>query len=104
VIARSWHGRVRAADAEEYYAFLQRSGLADYRNTPGNRGILVQRWMAGDECHFLLTTLWESIDAIKRFAGEDYTRARYYPEDDNYLLEKEPYVSHTIVLMADISA
>ena len=84
----------------EYYAYLQRTGLADYQSTPGNLGILVQQWTEGDVGHFLLTTLWDSIDAIKRFAGDEYTIARYYPEDDDFLLEREPYVTHTTVLLA----
>ena len=50
--------------------------------------------------HFLLLTYWESVDAIKAFAGEDYTVARYYPEDDDYLLEREPSVTHYEVLAA----
>ncbi|MEO8621043.1 MAG: antibiotic biosynthesis monooxygenase, partial [bacterium] len=82
------------------YKYLLRTGLADYRAAPGNRGVLVQQWTEDDVSHFLLTTLWDSIDAIKQFAGEDYTKARYYPEDDDYLLEREPFVTHTTVLMA----
>lgn len=39
--------------------------------------------------HFLLITLWDSIDSMKKFAGEDVTKAKYYPEDDRYLLEEE---------------
>ena len=100
MIARNWHGRVRAAQSDAYYAYLLRTGLADYRATPGNRGVLVQQWTEGDVSHFLLTTLWDSIDAIKQFAGEEYTKARYYPEDDDFLLEREPFVTHTAVLMA----
>lgn len=100
MIARSWHGRVPASRIADYYAYLQRTGLADYQATPGNLGILVQQWTEGDVGHFLLTTLWESIDAIKRFAGEEYTVARYYPEDDDFLMEREPYVTHTTVLLA----
>jgi hypothetical protein len=49
-----------------------------------------------------LTTLWDSVEAIKRFAGENYQAARYYPEDDDYLLEREPYVTHWQVLLADL--
>jgi hypothetical protein len=45
-----------------------------------------------------LTTFWESFDAIRAFAGADYERARYYPEDDEYLLEREPHVTHYDVL------
>jgi hypothetical protein len=48
--------------------------------------------------HFVLTTLWDSLGAIRGFAGDDYTRARYYPEDDDYLLDREPFVLHYEVL------
>jgi heme-degrading monooxygenase HmoA len=99
MIARAWHGRVPAAKADAYYAYLLRTGLADYAATPGNRGVYVFRRIEGDVAHYLLTTLWESIEAIKRFAGEDYERARYYPEDDDYLLEREPFVTHYEVLL-----
>lgn len=102
MIARTWHGRVPAAKADAYYDYLLRTGLADYRATPGNRGILVQRRIDGAVAHFLLTTFWDSIDAIKRFAGEDHDVARYYPEDDAYLLEREPYVTHSDVLMVEL--
>jgi hypothetical protein len=104
VIARTWHGRVRASKADAYYHFLLRTGVPDYQATPGNRGVLVQRRVAGDEAHFVLTTLWESLDSIKLFAGEAYDRARYYPEDDEYLLEKEPLVTHAEVLLATLPA
>ena len=100
MIARSWHGRVPTAKADLYFQYLQRTGLADYAGTPGNRGVFVLRRTDGDVTHYLLTTLWESLDAIKRFAGDDYERARYYPEDDDFLLEREPFVTHHDVLMA----
>ena len=99
MISRKWHGRVPAAKGDAYHAYLLRTGLADYRATPGNVGVLVERWLDGDEAHFLLTTMWDSIDAIKRFAGDDYEVARYYPEDDEYLLEREPTVRHAEVLL-----
>lgn len=103
MIARRWHGRVPAAKAEAYHTYLLRTGLADYRATAGNRGVLVERWIEDDVAHFLLTTVWDSIDAIKRFAGEDYENARYYPEDDDYLLEREPKVRHAEVLFFEAS-
>ena len=99
MIARTWKGRVPAAKADAYYEYLLRTGLADYRATPGNRGVLVERRLTADVAHFELTTLWDSIESIKAFAGEQYERARYYPEDDDYLLEREPFVTHATVLM-----
>lgn len=103
MIARTWHGRVPAAKADAYYAFLQRTGLADYRATPGNRGVLVLRSIEGDVAHFRLITFWDSYDAIRRFAGDDYERARYYDEDEDFLLEKEPKVAHEEVVSADVA-
>jgi heme-degrading monooxygenase HmoA len=98
MIARAWHGRVPAGKADAYYEYLLATGLADYRKTPGNRGVWVFRRTEGEVTHFLLTTLWDSYDAIRAFAGADYESARYYPEDDDYLLEREPFVMHYEVL------
>lgn len=98
MIARTWHGRVPAAQADAYHAYLLRTGLGDYASTPGNRGVQVLRRTEGEITHFLLITLWDSLDAIRAFAGPDYERARYYPEDDDYLLEREPFVTHYEVL------
>lgn len=104
MISRAWHGRVPAAKADVYYAYLLRTGLRDYRATPGNRGLVVERWVEGEVAHFLLTTFWDSVEAIKRFAGEEYGIARYYPEDDDFLLEREPTVRHAEVMMAELTA
>jgi heme-degrading monooxygenase HmoA len=98
MIARTWHGRVPAEKADAYYAYLLRTGLAEYAATPGNRGVTVLRRTDGAVTHFLLLTLWESIEAIQAFAGQEYEVARYYPEDDDFLLEREPFVTHYEVL------
>ena len=104
MIARKWHGRVLAAQADAYYEYLLRTGLHDYRTTPGNRGIIVERWLEGDVAHFLLMTFWDSKEAIMRFAGADYTVPRYYPEDDAYLLEREAIVRHSDVLLSELAS
>jgi heme-degrading monooxygenase HmoA len=101
MIARTWHGRVPAEKADEYYAYIERTGLAEYRSTPGNRGIVALRRTENGITHFVLTSFWDSLDAIRRFAGDEYTRAQYYPEDDEYLIEREPLVTHHDVLLAD---
>jgi hypothetical protein len=101
VIARTWKGRVPAAKAAEYHEFLLRTGVADYRATPGNRGVLMQRRIEGDEAVFVLTTLWDSIDSIRTFAGDDYEKARYYLQDDDFLLERDTYVTHAEVLVLE---
>jgi heme-degrading monooxygenase HmoA len=98
LIARLWHGRVPAAKGDAYAAYLRRTGVADCRATPGNRGVDVLRRTAGGETHFLFVSFWESMDAIRSFAGEDVERARYYPEDLAYLIELEPTVTHYEVI------
>lgn len=100
MIARTWHGRVRAADADAYHAYLLRTGVPDLQATSGNRGVYVLRRLAGDEAHFLLISLWESLDAIRAFAGDPVEQARYYPDDARYLLELTPTVTHYEVLVA----
>lgn len=94
MIARIWHGVTPAAKADEYVQFLNRTGVRDYRATEGNLSVHVLRRIEGDESHFLIMTLWESEEAIKKFAGEAVEQARYYPEDREFLLEFEEKVTH----------
>jgi heme-degrading monooxygenase HmoA len=83
-----------AEKADEYLEYLNRTGIPDYLATSGNRGAFVLRRLDGERAHFLTISLWDSLESIKRFAGEDYERARYYPEDEKFLLEFEPTVEH----------
>lgn len=94
MIARIWHGRTCGKDAEAYLAFLRARAIPDYQGTPGNRGVYLLRRIEGDAAHFLTITHWENIEAIRAFAGEDISRAKYYPEDKEFLLEFEPTVQH----------
>lgn len=94
MIARQWHGMTDASKAEEYLAFLHQTGIPDYKATPGNKGVFVLRRIEGGHAHFVLISLWENLDAVKKFAGEEYEKARYYPDDVRWLLELEPNVLH----------
>jgi hypothetical protein len=48
----------------------------------------------GDRTAFVTLSFWDSLDAIRGFAGDDIERAVYYPEDDRYLVEHEDTVTH----------
>lgn len=98
MIARIWKGIVREADKDLYYEYLKRTGLNDYASIPGNRGIQVLRRVHDGKCEFTLITLWDSYDAIRAFAGDDFEKAKYYPEDQNFLLALDPYVKHYDVM------
>ena len=69
MIARTWRGLTPAAKADEYLNYLERTGVKDTRATPGNKGVFVFRRVVGGEAEFLMMTLWESMEAIKKFAG-----------------------------------
>ena len=100
MIARIWHGVTLQSKADEYMALLHKTGIADYRNTEGNQGVHVLRRMEGDKAHFLIITFWDSVEAIQNFAGGGYEKARYYPEDKDYLLEFEEKVIHYDVMFS----
>jgi hypothetical protein len=42
----------------------------------------------------MLISLWDSMDAVRAFAGENPDRSVYYPEDEHFLLQMEPLVRH----------
>jgi hypothetical protein len=73
---------------------MRRVALPGYRGVEGNRGAWVMHRIEGDIAHFDMLSFWDDFDAIKRFAGEDYNVSYYFDFDDDYLIEKEPFVQH----------
>lgn len=94
MVARIWRGAVRSEDGDEYASYMQDTGIAGYAGTPGNRGVYMLRRDAEGRTEFVMFTLWDSIEAIKAFAGDDPEVAVFYPEDDRFLVERELTVSH----------
>jgi heme-degrading monooxygenase HmoA len=56
--------------------------------------VTVLRRVVEDRAEFVLISYWESMDAIKAFAGDEPERAVYYSEDERFLLVKTPTVDH----------
>ena len=71
--------------------------IPDYRSVKGNIDVAILRRDDGEVTHFLTVTHWQSEDAIRAFAGDDLLKAKYYPEDEDFLLEFEPVVQHFMV-------
>lgn len=99
MIARTWHGVVPKEKSEAYLDYLRKTGIPDYQSTEGNRGVFVLRREEGGNAHYFLLTLWDSVESIRKFAGDDAEKARYYPKDEEYLLELEPNVTHYEVVV-----
>jgi len=89
-----WHGRVPAAKAGAYREFLKARAIPDYRSVAGNISVQILERVEDEITHFATLTFWDDLTAIRGFAGEDIERAKYYPEDEAFLLELEPRVVH----------
>lgn len=98
MISRLWHGRVPTAKAAAYREFLKARAIPDYQSVAGNLGVYILERAEGAVTHFLTFSLWQSMEAIRGFAGEEPEVAKYYPEDQDFLLEFEPNVVHHDVL------
>jgi len=89
-----WHGRVPSAKAAAYRAFLNERAIPDYASVEGNLSVHILERAEGEVTHFVTMTFWTGIDAIRAFAGADVTKAKYYREDADYLIDFEPQVVH----------
>jgi heme-degrading monooxygenase HmoA len=96
-IARIWKGAVRQRDGNDYADYLRETGISGYAGTPGNRGVWMLRRDIDGNTEFLMFTLWDSLDSVKAFAGEDYETAVFYPEDDRFLVECDLLSTHYVV-------
>jgi heme-degrading monooxygenase HmoA len=92
--ARIWHGATPASKSDEYLNLMRTVAIPDYRSSSGDRGAYALRRIEGDTAHFLMVTFWKSEVAIRAFAGDDISAAKYYDFDKAFLLELEPRSVH----------
>lgn len=100
MIARTWRGETAAHDTDAYVSYLEGTGLAEYRATPGNRGAYLLHRTVGDRTQFLTLTFWDDLESVKAFAGDDVSVAVFYPEDDRFLTSRELTADHFEVASA----
>jgi heme-degrading monooxygenase HmoA len=90
-----WRGWVRTENAAAYVNIVERTGMAGYRQTPGNAGAqLLTRDLGDGRTEVITLSWWHDLNDIKAFAGEQIDVARYYPEDEEYLIDREATVAH----------
>ena len=97
MIARVWRGWTKPEDAAAYAEYVRSTGLAGYRQTPGNRGAYILQRDEGERTEIVTLSFWDSLEAVTGFAGDDVERAVFYPEDDRYLVARELTVTHFTV-------
>lgn len=96
-VVRMWRGVVRTADRDEYVAYVERTGIEEYRSVPGNRDAwTLTRELEDGLTEIVTVSRWDSLESIRGFAGDDIERAVYYPEDDRFLVDRDDTVRHFV--------
>lgn len=97
MIARRWRGVVARARRDEYVAYVDATGVAEYRRTPGCLvSMILTRELPADQVEVVAFSVWESADALRAFIGPDIDAMAAYPEDEAFLLEP-PTLEHSRV-------
>jgi uncharacterized damage-inducible protein DinB/heme-degrading monooxygenase HmoA len=94
MILRTWDGLTGAERADAYKDYVRETGFRELVATSGNRGAFVLARGEGAKTRFRVISLWDSMEGIRRFAGTDPEKARYYPEDERFLDYLSPNVEH----------
>ena len=94
MIARLWHGCTKPEDAAAYHEMLLNKILPGIHRIAGYKGGHVLRREGKDEVEFITLTFWESLDAIREFAGPDYERAVIIPEAARLLTRHDERSTH----------
>ncbi|GIL38797.1 hypothetical protein [Roseiterribacter gracilis] len=94
MIVRAWHGWTRRDDADRYAQFLEHEFLPAAEAIPGLRGAQILRRDDGDEVAFLILTHFETIDAIREFAGTDWEAAHIAPQAMQWLTRFDRRCAH----------
>ena len=94
MIARIWHGRARPEHADSYEALLKPEVLPGIGKVEGYKGSYLMRREVGDEVEFITIILWDSIDAVRAFAGPDYETSIIPEERRKYLSQHDAKAAH----------
>lgn len=94
MIARIWHGRSRPEHADAYEAMLKPEVLPGIGKVKGYKGSYLLRRNVGSEVEFITVILWDSIDALRAFAGPDYETSIIPEERLQYLSHHDPKAAH----------
>jgi heme-degrading monooxygenase HmoA len=94
MIARHWRGWTRPQNADAYETLLKTQVLPGLTKIAGYRGGFVLRDNSADEVEFVVINLFDSVEAVRAFAGPDYTIAIFEPEARQLLSRIETTAHH----------
>ena len=100
MIARMWRGFAFPEKADEYVKHLQMSVLPELRQIDGFQGVYLMRQDSSEVVEFTVLTLWESMEAIRKFAGENAEVAVVAPAAQPLFREYDSTVRHFEVALS----
>ena len=100
MIARMWRGFALPEKADDYVQHLQMSVLPELRQIDGFQGVYLMRQDSSKDVEFIVLTLWESMDAIHKFAGENAEVAVVAPAAQALFREYDSTVKHFEVVLS----
>jgi heme-degrading monooxygenase HmoA len=102
MIARHWRGWTKRKDADAYEDLLKGTVLPGLKGIDGYRGGYVLRSDGSEEAEFVVVNFFDSLEAVKRFAGPDYAVAVFEPEAKKLLSRIEPTATHYAVRVSTV--
>lgn len=102
MIARHWRGWTTIQDADLYESLLKNKVLVGLRSIEGYRGGYVLRCEVSGEAEFVVINFFDSLEAVQRFAGPDYTVPVFEPEARRLLSRVEPSAAHYEVRVSTV--
>lgn len=94
MIYRTWRGWTAPEGAEAFTAFFTATVAPGIRAIPGCRGVRLLRRPAGAEVEFMTITLWDSMQSVRAFAGDDPETAVVPPGARALLARFDPATLH----------
>jgi hypothetical protein len=104
MIARHWRGWTAAHNADSYERLLKETVLPGLKTIAGHKGGYILRKDAGQEVEFVVINFFESLDAVRKFAGDNYTVPVFEPEARRLLSRIEPEAAHYDVRAQTVSS
>jgi heme-degrading monooxygenase HmoA len=102
MIARTWRGRSTTEKADDYLHHFKTDVVRNLKGTPGNRGAHLLRRTVDGEVEFLALTFWDSIDAIKKFSGDNPEVAHIEPEGRAALCEFDEFARNYQIVCSTV--
>jgi heme-degrading monooxygenase HmoA len=100
MVIREWRGRARSSNADAYPRHFRENVVPELGKNPGFVGAHLAQRQLRDQVEFLVLTRWQSMEAIRAFAGTNVEKAVVEPAAVAALIDFDTTVQHYVVIEA----